>query len=202
MELINSFWQKKVTIASFHIKLRSHWFRGCRKTDSEGEDLVLQLISQIKTKVLKFENDYIPQNLTQVPNFDIAFEEIFPELENQEFSKFAHVSANLHILKDLFGFRNLKSLFDIENQSFFTLEAAFPELHRKVRKSEIKIDYLKFSNPVKRYILDEPSRIICDRDAAKVSVCDYQIREVLPNYLKTHSWELAFDRFVDGCSLN
>jgi hypothetical protein len=135
----------------------------------------LQMISQIKHKVYKLDREMPPKNLTWIPNYDIAFEEIMPELEDQEGSKFENVTNNLHVLKDIFGFKNLHSLYDIRNQSFFTLKGIFPELIRKVRKSEIKTNYLKYHKPVKKSILSEPSRIFCDRDAKNVNP-DYHHR--------------------------
>lgn len=168
LELIESFKKKKISVASFHVKLKNHWFDGYRKTDKELEDQVLQMISQIKHKIYKLDEKLPPKNLTWIPNYDIAYEEIMPELEEQRGSKFKNVSNNLHKLKDIFGLRNVQSLYDIHNQSFFTLTANFPELLRKVRKSEIKTNYLKYHKPVRKRILGEPSRILCDRDATKV----------------------------------
>ena len=111
--------------------------------------------------------------LTYVRYFDIAYEDIFPDLEQQAQSKLEFVSQRLHILKDLFGYRKLGSLWDIRNQSFFTLNRCFPELNRRVSAQEIaaKRGYQSFLIYQGGRILSEPSRIIRETDAKSVVSC-------------------------------
>ena len=189
-----------MALASIHLKMQTHWFNGAKIKEEEGEELAYNLIDNINHRVYKCKNEE-SKGLTSVPYFDIAFESIFPDLEEQLGSKVANVSSRLHLLKDLFGMKHLRTLHDIKNQSFFTLNGVVPELNRKVSASEVRTsDYLAYVSLEKKFVLKEPSRIICDRDARKV-LCSYQIRNHLPSYLKTHYWQLIFDRFVDGTSL-
>lgn len=189
-----------MALASIHLKMQTHWFNGVRMLDSEGDELVTSLIENIEKKLPNLETDD-PKQITTIPFYDIAYEAIFPDLEEQVGSKVAKVTNRLHVLKDLFGLKTLRSIHDIKNQSFFTTTGVFPELNRKVTALEAKkIDYLHFIRPEKKFILGEPSRIICDRDAKKVYFA-HQIQKQLPNYLRTHSWKLIFDRFEDGTSL-
>ena len=108
--------------------------------------------------------------LTYVRYFDIAYEDIFPDLEQQAQSKLEFVSQRLHMLKDLFGYRKLGSLWDIRNQSFFTLNRCFPELNRRVSAQEIagKRGYQSFLIYQGGRILSEPSRIVRETDAKAV----------------------------------
>lgn len=152
------------------MKVQTHWFNGVKMKDEDGQDLTLHLIEEIEERASKCKQEDESKNLTSVPYFDIAFESIFPDLEDQEGSKIGNVSSRFHLLKDLFGLKSLRTLHDLKNQSFFTLNGVFPELNRKVTAVEAKeADYLAYVSYSKNYVLNEPSRIICDRDARKVS---------------------------------
>ena len=50
-----------------------------------------------------------------VPFFDIAYEEIFPELEDQQGSKLEKVNEKIAVIKELFGFHDIKRVTDIDN---------------------------------------------------------------------------------------
>lgn len=112
------------------------------------------------------------EELTYVRYFDIAYEDIFPDLEQQAQSKVEFVSERLHILKDLFGYRKLGSVFDISNQSFFSLNKCFPELNRRISSKEIvgKEGYHSYLLYQGGRILQEPSRIIRETDAKLVGL--------------------------------
>lgn len=171
-ELLESYRNRNISLASIHIKLQTHWFNGARMLDSEGDDLAMVLIENLENRAIKHLHEESKQ-LTSVPYYDIAFESIFPDLEEQEGSKFTKVSNRLHLLKDLFGLKHLRNIHDINNQSFFTMEGVFPELNRQVTAVEAEskqTNYLAFIKQTKNYILREPSRIICDRDAKKVKM--------------------------------
>jgi hypothetical protein len=110
------------------------------------------------------------EEFTYVRYFDIAYEDIFPDLELQSQSKVEFVSERLHILKDLFGYRKLGSIFDIRNQSFFSPKKCFPELNKRISPKDLKKDgYQSFLLYQGGRALQEPSRIIRETDAKMVS---------------------------------
>lgn len=116
----------------------------------------------------RYQGPNLPE--TSIPYFDVSYEDIFPELELQEGSKFNKVTSQLHVLKDLFGFQNFRKLEDINNQSFYTLSSCFPELKPRATYTSISsfVNILGEETAV-NYILEEPSRIISDSNANQVS---------------------------------
>lgn len=179
---MDSFREKNIALASIHLKMQTHWFNGVRMLDSEGEELAMKLIEALEERARDHFGEDSKQ-LTSVPYYDIAYESIFPDLEEQEGSKIEKVASRLHLLKDLFGLKHLRSIQDIKNQSFFTLQGVFPELNRKVAASEAKaVDYSTFVKEQRKFVLQEPSRIICDRDAKKVAAthADQELLAELP----------------------
>ncbi len=169
LTMLVKFREDRITVASFHIKFKDYWLTGEEMNDTDKEYLCSTLEKQLAGLARTHCLDSESNSITKIPYYDIAFEEIFPELEDQVGSKINRVNKQLHTLRDIFGFKGLRAVTDITNQSFFTLNGVFPELNRQVQATDISggvKDYLKAAN---NYILQEPSRIIRDRDALRVT---------------------------------
>ena len=199
LQLLQEYREKKLVLLSFHIKLQTHWLSGEALSDQEGEELVTMLEKLVATKAREANGEPLsPESTlnTKLGYFDVAYEEIFPILEEREGSKLEKVDSQLHVLKDIFGFKIKKSVRELKNQSFFALSNTFPELLPQANPEEREGEgYTSYILPTTHHVLSEPSRIIADITAK-------EIQDHLPGYLKTISWNLTFDRFSDGSSLN
>lgn len=168
LTMLIRFREQRLTVASFHIKFRDHWLTGEEMTDSDKEFLCTTLEKQLIGLARTHSQDIDSKGNTILPYFDIAFEEIFPELEERVGSKLDRVNKQLHVLRDIFSFKGLRDVRDIKNQSFFTLHGVFPELNRQMRGTDVTGGLKQYLRVPTKYILQEPSRIIRDRDAVKV----------------------------------
>lgn len=148
---------------------------------------------------------------TSVAIFDISFENILPELENQEGSKLRNTQKKLGLLKDMLGFVKLTSIKELSNQSMFPIEYTFQELIPKRRNSLTrKNKFTDFENyqygfedegeynalrPYEYEVLTSASCIISTNSA-------YKLSQNLPGFLKDLKWKCLYSKTIDGSSYN
>lgn len=185
--------EKSSQIASIHFKVSNYSISGEKRSNEEKYSLVESMVNKLK-EIVRFKHKKVDDMKTQVPYFDVSYEDIFPELELQKGSKFDHVSSNLHMLRDLFGFKSLRSLYDIEKYSFFPIKSCFPELLPKLNPSSVSnlrtVDNNSTTKSTVSYVLDEPSRIISDTNA-------YDVLNYLINIDKEPASELSFYDYME-----
>ena len=205
-EFINGFRTQRLGIAQINLKVPNYNSRRQKRNNDKREEIANNIHAMIlqgsSRQKAQLEANQIPDTkgeFTTISIFDIMYESLIPELEQQDGSKIGNVNKSIDLLKKAYGFKDITNVRQIENQSLFPLEFSFPELGKQIsfeelqnRKGGLMADYIlpDFS----RNILETPSKII-SLDAAG------QVKKHLPGYLRAQGWRLVYSSWRDGTSL-
>lgn len=197
---------KNLGIATVVLKIPSFDLMAKKRNNDQREGIANQIFSELMRKKGHFEAEierkgleYPKGELTTISTFDIIYENIFPELEEQEGSKIDNVDKHILDLKKIFGYTQIKSVKNINNQCLFPLEFTFPELGKQIEMEELisrKGGFLKDYTLLDHTegVFDIPSKILSLESVGK-------IKEDFPYYLKTSGWIRLYSMADDGASI-
>lgn len=193
-------------IATCVVKIPNFGLTGKKRNNDEREGIANLIFSEMMRKKGQYESEMVRKGVidtygvnTSISTFDILYENILPELEEQEGSKIQNVDKKLDTLKRVFGYTEIKSVKNIANQCLFSLDFTFPEIGKQVSMEEIANrrggflhDYLLLDQS--KEIFNAPSKILSIDSALKV-------RENIPYYLRGECWRLLYCSSDDGASI-
>ena len=202
---IDSYRSENLGIATITLKIPNFKVSKVKRNNEEREAIANILFSELMRRKgnlnskleRKKKTDTFGENTT-ISVFDIVFETLAPELEEQEGSKLGNADKRLELFKSVYGFKNITSIKEIENMSLFPLNFTFPELEAKVSFEEISNRRGGFVADFTTYdfaseVLQDPSRIISIESAM-------QIKDKVPSYLCTTVWKKLYSIWDDGDS--
>lgn len=206
-KIIDSFKnEKNFGIATVVLKIPDFDLIG-RKRNNDGREGVANMIfSEMMRKKGRFEAEIERKNLkieegkdTTISVFDIIYENILPELEEQEGSKIENVDKKIQVLKSIFGYSEIKSVKNIYNQCMFPLEFTFPELGKQISFEEIS---QRRGGYLQDYTLIDHTKDCFNVPSKILSIeAGNRIKEDLPYYLRNQCMRQLYCLADDGASM-
>lgn len=159
-------------------------------------------------------------SVTNIPFFDIVFENIFGAKNRFEI-KVEMVEKNMDSIKKIYGYKKdeINFVTQINNQSYFNLEDSFPELLKSSltmpKNQDSPEDYFKKISGQQSEKINQGHRVVYKNYdelpkfhlkllKADTNLIDekfvYNISSYLPGYLYNKEWELLYKKIQHGTS--